>query len=273
MLTLLFPCLLSRLFSLFARACRDNHIEAAGGIPNAVHAARSYLRNRGDSSIQVEVEARTLEEVRDVLTCGSEINRVLLDNMVKIDQDGTVNTSLLEEALEIIKDGVKDYTLFTEASGNVNLQTIQKIGQTGVDFVSVGALTHSVTALDISMKIKLEKVRGFRTLLHTQDMGCLTPVTNCMTHTISSGLHPCFSCTGAIGVHRPMLIGPCGVSHSFIHAWICKFNPHFTRLASRFVLAHARSKFKPNCKAMRMHVKSQHASSLAARTSRAENDD
>lgn len=140
---------------------KDNHIEAAGGIPNAVKAACDYLRNRpanaDGSRIQIEVEARTLDEVKDVIQCGESIDRVLLDNMVKVDESKKVDTTMLVTALKMIKDGVKGYTLFTEASGNVNLHTIHAIGETGVDFVSVGALTHSVTALDISMKIKLEK--------------------------------------------------------------------------------------------------------------------
>jgi nicotinate-nucleotide pyrophosphorylase (carboxylating) len=107
----------------------------------------------------VEVEARTLEEVRDVLTCGAQVQRILLDNMVRMREDGQTDTSVLEQALQIIREhssaSADAPRLLTEASGNVNLRTIAAIGRTGVDFVSVGALTHSVTALDISMKIKL----------------------------------------------------------------------------------------------------------------------
>jgi len=139
---------------------KDNHIEAAGGILNAVKAARAYLAQRPSAAnIQVEVEARTLDEVRDVLTCGAQVQRILLDNMVRMREDGQTDTSVLEQALQIIRDHASASSdvprLLTEASGNVNLRTIAAIGRTGVDFVSVGALTHSVTALDISMKIKL----------------------------------------------------------------------------------------------------------------------
>jgi len=144
---------------------KDNHIEAAGGIPNAVKAARAYLEQKGSAAkgIQVEVEARTLDEVRDVLACGGQVQRVLLDNMVRSNEDGQTDTSMLEQALQIIRQHQTSSSdadaaaprLLTEASGNVNLRTIAAIGKTGVDFVSVGALTHSVTALDISMKIKL----------------------------------------------------------------------------------------------------------------------
>lgn len=150
---------------------KDNHIEAAGGIPQAVEAARSYLSEKAAAgaadapSMHVEVEARTLDEVRQVLACGVQVQRVLLDNMVRVGDDGAVDTSVLREALQIIRthetgaatSSAPAHRLLTEASGNVNLRTIAEIGTTGVDFVSVGALTHSVIALDISMKIKLSK--------------------------------------------------------------------------------------------------------------------
>jgi nicotinate-nucleotide pyrophosphorylase (carboxylating) len=140
---------------------KDNHIEAAGGIANAVRAARAFLVGRGaeGEQVQVEVEARTLDEVREVLELGDHVDRILLDNMVKIDADKKVDTTVLQQALELINAAAASSSrkLLTEASGNVNLQTIGTIGQTGVDYVSVGALTHSVTALDISMKIKLEQ--------------------------------------------------------------------------------------------------------------------
>jgi nicotinate-nucleotide pyrophosphorylase (carboxylating) len=105
------------------------------------------------------VEARTLDEVADVLKCGAQVDRILLDNMVQVDDQKKVDTTVLQQALQMIKDApaVPNHRLLTEASGNVNLHTIGTIGATGVDYISVGALTHSVTALDISMKIKLQK--------------------------------------------------------------------------------------------------------------------
>jgi len=152
---------------------KDNHIEAAGGVEKAVAGARAYLSELAaagkavqpnGSPIEVEVEARTMDEVRAVLACGTkQVQRVLLDNMVKFDADtGAVDTSVLQEALQIIRahtdaQAAGEARLQTEASGNVNLRTVGAIGATGVDFVSVGALTHSVMALDISMKIKLEQ--------------------------------------------------------------------------------------------------------------------
>jgi nicotinate-nucleotide pyrophosphorylase (carboxylating) len=148
---------------------KDNHIEAAGGIIPAVKSAKLYLdqelhNGRGMSPdgkpIIIEVEARTMEEVRDVIKCGADVQRILLDNLVSVNDDKTkIDTSRLQEALKIIREAEasssSSHRLFTEASGNVGLHSIQLIAATGVDFISVGALTHSVTALDISMKIKL----------------------------------------------------------------------------------------------------------------------
>lgn len=142
---------------------KDNHIEASGGIAKAVAGAQAFLAARPADApaVQVEVEARTLQEVREVLACGEQVQRILLDNMVKLSAEGAVDTSMLVEALTLIRNDPRTQSageqarLKTEASGNVNLKTVKEIGETGVDFVSVGALTHSVIALDISMKIKL----------------------------------------------------------------------------------------------------------------------
>jgi len=95
------------------------------------------------------VEARTLDEVKEVLEVhGGSVDRVLLDNMVKVKDGGIVDTSLLQEAVKVING-----TIPTEASGNVTLATVPAIAKTGVDFISCGGLTHSVIALDISLKI------------------------------------------------------------------------------------------------------------------------
>lgn len=128
---------------------KDNHIAAAGGIVEAVDAAHKYRRNTGQADKLIELETRTLDEVR----IGSEIpavDRLLLDNMVKIGEDGTVDTSMLREALTIVA-GRKS----TEASGNVTLDTVPAIAATGVDYISSGALTHSVVAMDISLVISV----------------------------------------------------------------------------------------------------------------------
>ena len=127
---------------------KDNHIAAAGGLSAAVEAAQAY-RAAHDERLQIEVETRTLDEVDALLEIGG-VDRVLLDNMVRLHDDGFVDTSTLEEAVRRIGGRIE-----TEASGNVTLATVAAIAATGVDFISSGALTHSVQALDISLKIAL----------------------------------------------------------------------------------------------------------------------
>ncbi|XP_010265930.1 PREDICTED: nicotinate-nucleotide pyrophosphorylase [carboxylating], chloroplastic isoform X2 [Nelumbo nucifera] len=101
------------------------------------------------------IETRTLEEVKEVLDYASQtktsLTRIMLDNMVVPLPDGDVDVSMLKEAVELINGRFE-----TEASGNVTLETVHKIGQTGVTYISSGALTHSVKALDISLKIDTE---------------------------------------------------------------------------------------------------------------------
>lgn len=126
---------------------KDNHIASAGGIQQAIMAAQQY-RTARDSSLEIEVETRTLEEVQDAIDTGG-IDRLLLDNMVVVDGDN-IDTSMLEQAVQMI-----DGRYATEASGNVTLKTVPAIAATGVDFISSGALTHSVKALDVSLKVAL----------------------------------------------------------------------------------------------------------------------
>jgi len=95
------------------------------------------------------MEAATLDEIRTILKSGKGIvDRILLDNMVKVPSKGKVDTSMLAEAVKLINGA-----FLTEASGNVTLETVGAISKTGVDYISSGALTHSVIALDISLKI------------------------------------------------------------------------------------------------------------------------
>lgn len=128
---------------------KDNHITACGGIVPAIQAAQAY-RAAHDPSLEIEVETRTLAEVEDVLATGG-VEYLLLDNMVRLREDGIVDTSRLAEAVALV-----DGRIATEASGNVTLATVPAIASTGVDYISSGALTHSVTALDISLKIALQ---------------------------------------------------------------------------------------------------------------------
>jgi nicotinate-nucleotide pyrophosphorylase (carboxylating) len=111
---------------------KDNHLRLAGGIAPAVARLRQSAPR-----LRLEVEAETLDDVRVALDAG--VNRILLDNM-------TVNQ--LADAVAIVGGRVE-----TEASGGITLANLREIGQTGVDFISLGALTHSVKALDVSLEV------------------------------------------------------------------------------------------------------------------------
>ncbi|MCH5208795.1 MAG: carboxylating nicotinate-nucleotide diphosphorylase [Oscillospiraceae bacterium] len=115
-----------------AAMLKDNHIDAYGGIRPAVEA----LRKKAGHMLQIEVETRNLDEVKEALECG--VNVIMLDNMT---------AEQMSEAVKLIDGRAK-----TEASGNVTLENIRAVAETGVDIISLGALTHSVTAFDISMK-------------------------------------------------------------------------------------------------------------------------
>ena len=125
---------------------KDNHIAASGGVPNAIRSARAYARTRG---LTIEVEVRTLEEVDSVLA-EEGVGTILLDNMVDRLPGGRVDVDRLRRAVERIGGRTA-----TEASGNVTLDSVEAIASTGVDFISSGALTHSVQALDIALQMKL----------------------------------------------------------------------------------------------------------------------
>lgn len=113
---------------------KDNHISVAGGITNAVNAIRPQI----SPDIKIEVETTTLDEVREALAAQADI--IMLDNM---------DNATMTEAVKIINKQAK-----VEASGNMNLQRVCEVAATGVDFISIGALTHSVVGLDISQRIK-----------------------------------------------------------------------------------------------------------------------
>ncbi len=115
-----------------AAMLKDNHIDAYGGITAAV----KTLRKRAGHMLQIEVETRNLDEVKEALSCG--VNVIMLDNM-SLDE--------MTEACRLVDGKAK-----TEASGNITLDNIRAVAETGVDIISLGALTHSVQAFDISMK-------------------------------------------------------------------------------------------------------------------------
>ena len=136
---------------------KDNHITAAGGVENALRATHTYLDTH--AALPVEIETRTLAEVDEVLRLvegGLRVDRVLLDNMARRTdrpapaEAGGLDTTMLAEAVRRIAGRIAP-----AASGNVTLETVSAIAATGVDYISSGALTHSVRALDISLKITL----------------------------------------------------------------------------------------------------------------------
>ncbi|HIQ80724.1 MAG TPA: carboxylating nicotinate-nucleotide diphosphorylase [Candidatus Scatavimonas merdigallinarum] len=116
-----------------AAMLKDNHIDAAGGIANAVETLKGKLGHM----VKIEVEVRTLEELQQALQAGADI--IMLDNMAP---------QTMAQAVKITNGQA-----LLEASGGITQQTLREIAQTGVDIISIGALTHSVHALDISMKI------------------------------------------------------------------------------------------------------------------------
>ncbi len=117
-----------------AAMIKDNHIDAYGSITGAVEA----LRSKAGHMLQIEVETRNLDEVAEALNCGANV--IMLDNM---------DCETMKTAVEMAGGKAK-----LEASGNITLENIRRVAETGVDIISLGALTHSVTAFDISMKWK-----------------------------------------------------------------------------------------------------------------------
>lgn len=115
---------------------KDNHIAAAGGITAAVDAVRA----RNDRGLRVEVETTNLDEVREALAAG--VDRIMFDNMTP---------EMMAQAVALVH--AADPRPETEASGGITLETIESFARTGVDFISVGALTHSAPALDLSLRI------------------------------------------------------------------------------------------------------------------------
>lgn len=115
---------------------KDNHHDYAGGIEAAIHRVQAYLKEKG-LDLRIEVETRNMDEVKEVLRVGG-IHRIMLDNM---------SAEEMKEAVALIGGKYE-----TEASGNINYDTIREKASSGVDYLSMGALTHSVRSLDISLK-------------------------------------------------------------------------------------------------------------------------
>lgn len=115
---------------------KDNHVDFAGGIANAINRCHEYLKEKG-LDLKIEIEVRNFDELKQAMDCGG-INRIMLDNF------SVENT---KKAVEMVAGKYE-----TESSGGITFDTIRDYAECGVDFISVGALTHSVKGLDMSFK-------------------------------------------------------------------------------------------------------------------------
>lgn len=115
---------------------KDNHVDFAGGISNAINRCHEYLKAKG-LDLKIEIEVRNFDELRQVMECGG-VDRIMLDNF---------STTDTKKAVDIIAGKYE-----TESSGGITFDTIRDYAECGVDFISVGALTHSVKGLDMSFK-------------------------------------------------------------------------------------------------------------------------
>ncbi len=115
---------------------KDNHVDFAGGIDKAITACHEYMHHKG-LHLAIEIETRNLDEVNQVLEHGG-VNRIMLDNF---------SFPMLRQAVTLIGSKYE-----TEASGGITLQTIRQYAECGVDFISIGALTHHINSLDLSLK-------------------------------------------------------------------------------------------------------------------------
>ena len=116
---------------------KDNHIDFAGGIEKAIDTTRKYLKDN-NLDLKIEIETRNLEEVKRVIDHGG-VDRIMLDNFTP---------ALVKEAVNLIQGRYE-----TEASGNITLANLREYAEAGVDFISVGALTHHIASLDLSLKV------------------------------------------------------------------------------------------------------------------------
>jgi nicotinate-nucleotide pyrophosphorylase (carboxylating) len=126
-------------FGLFDRIMiKDNHVDASGGMQEAIERVQDYLKEMG-KSLEMTVEVRDLEELELVMGYDS-VNRVMLDNFSM--EDMRIAVARVDKKKEV------------EASGGITLDVLKEVASTGVDFISVGALTHSAPSLDLSLKVR-----------------------------------------------------------------------------------------------------------------------
>ncbi|HIP31155.1 MAG TPA: carboxylating nicotinate-nucleotide diphosphorylase [Crocinitomicaceae bacterium] len=117
---------------------KDNHVDYAGGVQLAIQRANDYLKETG-RNLKIEIEVRNEKELQEAIEIG-KVNRIMLDNF---------SPERIKAVIDTIPEGVE-----VEASGGITLETIRSYAETGVDFISVGALTHSFKSLDMSLKAK-----------------------------------------------------------------------------------------------------------------------
>jgi nicotinate-nucleotide pyrophosphorylase (carboxylating) len=115
---------------------KDNHIDFAGGIENAVNAVKDYLKKK-NKNLKIEVEARTLDDIKKILSLGG-VHRILIDNF---------SPEQTRMAVQLINGQCE-----TESSGGITIDTLRDYAECGVDYISVGALTHQIKSLDLSLK-------------------------------------------------------------------------------------------------------------------------
>jgi nicotinate-nucleotide pyrophosphorylase (carboxylating) len=115
---------------------KDNHVDFAGGITQAIQATNKYLKDN-NKDLKIEIEVRNFQELREAMETGG-IDRIMLDNFTPDD---------LLMAVQVISRKFE-----TEASGGITMENIREYAETGVDFISVGALTHQIRSLDLSLK-------------------------------------------------------------------------------------------------------------------------
>ena len=116
---------------------KDNHVDFAGGIVNAIQKANEYIKANQKEGMKIEIEVRNFEELNQALSTGA-VDRIMLDNFTPEDT---------RKAVEIINGRCE-----TESSGGITFATLRQYGECGVDYISIGALTHSVKGLDLSFK-------------------------------------------------------------------------------------------------------------------------
>ncbi|HCF81740.1 MAG TPA: carboxylating nicotinate-nucleotide diphosphorylase, partial [Porphyromonadaceae bacterium] len=115
---------------------KDNHVDFAGGIENAIRGAQKYLKEK-NKQLNIEIEVRNFDELNQALAVGG-VDRIMLDNFTP------------EQTCEAVK--IVDGRVELESSGGITFETIRQYAECGVDYISVGALTHSVKSLDMSLK-------------------------------------------------------------------------------------------------------------------------